>query len=274
MPAKVAANPPQAGARGSRRVVRAAPLSAQVEELIAGQLGSELQAGQQLPSEHELAAELGVSRATVRAALAGLARRGLITSRQGVGNFVSAGCQITNSLTDAVDFNQLIRHSGARPEVVFDRADIGRADAATASALAIRPNAAVLVAAKRFLASGTPVIYAVTTIATAVLGPALTERVAARPEGTEPLFAFFATSVGRPTDYQLSSLRAVRSDEVAYPGHTLPPGTAVIEMTEVGYTADNQPIWHSANWYAPDAIQFQLIRRRPPGPPAAKGTST
>src|SRR6185369_8523403 len=43
-----------------------------------------------LPSERQLATELGVSRITVRKAIDGLAAEGLLVSRQGSGNFVSA----------------------------------------------------------------------------------------------------------------------------------------------------------------------------------------
>ena len=45
--------------------------------------------GQKLPSEHELAAEYGVSRPVIRAALARLREDGLIVSRRGAGSFLS-----------------------------------------------------------------------------------------------------------------------------------------------------------------------------------------
>lgn len=47
--------------------------------------------GQRLPSELELAAEFGVSRPVVRAALARLRDDGLIVSRRGAGSFISGG---------------------------------------------------------------------------------------------------------------------------------------------------------------------------------------
>ena len=47
--------------------------------------------GEKLPSEHDLAAEHGVSRPVVRAALARLREDGLIVSRRGAGSFVSSG---------------------------------------------------------------------------------------------------------------------------------------------------------------------------------------
>lgn len=47
--------------------------------------------GQKLPSENDLAAEHGVSRPVIRAALARLREDGLIVSRRGAGSFVTSG---------------------------------------------------------------------------------------------------------------------------------------------------------------------------------------
>jgi GntR family transcriptional regulator len=55
------------------------------ESIRSGVLG----AGDQLPTERQLAAELGVSRMTVRQALGVLAEQGLINSQHGIGNFVT-----------------------------------------------------------------------------------------------------------------------------------------------------------------------------------------
>jgi GntR family transcriptional repressor for pyruvate dehydrogenase complex len=64
-----------------------------VKERVAGQLRSlieagSLQAGEQLPSERELAEQLGVSRSTVREAVQFLGAMGLVEIRHGSGTFV------------------------------------------------------------------------------------------------------------------------------------------------------------------------------------------
>ncbi len=65
-----------------------------VEQVIA-EVTTQLQAGewvvgQRLPSESQLAAELGVGRSTVREAVRALISNGLLESRQGAGTFVRA----------------------------------------------------------------------------------------------------------------------------------------------------------------------------------------
>lgn len=63
------------------------PLSDRIEALIAAQ---QLQPGDRLPAERQLAAELGVSRSRLREAIQQLTSRGLLVSQQGGGTFVTA----------------------------------------------------------------------------------------------------------------------------------------------------------------------------------------
>lgn len=60
-----------------------------VEQLETMILEGTLQAGQRLPAERALAERFGVSRPSVREAVQKLVARGLLTSRQGGGNYVS-----------------------------------------------------------------------------------------------------------------------------------------------------------------------------------------
>src|SRR5262245_52337285 len=67
------------------------PLYQQLQRALRDAIESQfLAADDALPSERQLAADLGVSRITVRKAIDGLAGEGLLVSRQGSGNFVSA----------------------------------------------------------------------------------------------------------------------------------------------------------------------------------------
>lgn len=59
------------------------------ETILARIVGGELPAGAMLPSEHEIARELGVSQGTARKALIELDREGIIERRQGKGSFVA-----------------------------------------------------------------------------------------------------------------------------------------------------------------------------------------
>ncbi|MFY9926912.1 MAG: GntR family transcriptional regulator [Streptosporangiaceae bacterium] len=87
---------------------------AQIEDWLAGQIAAgELVPGDRLPTEHDLAAWFGVSRMTLRHALAELARRGLVTrtvGRRG-GTFVAAP-KLEQDLTTLAGFSEQLRRHG------------------------------------------------------------------------------------------------------------------------------------------------------------------
>jgi len=89
-------------------------LPSQVANFVRRQiLQGQLTPGDRLPTEREMAAQHGVSRAVIREAVAKLLHEGLVTSRQGVGAFVASPNQATslvldpNSLSQPHDFRQL-----------------------------------------------------------------------------------------------------------------------------------------------------------------------
>ena len=81
------------------------------EQLMENLIAGEWKPGDKLPSENELAAQLQVSRISVRSALQRLSSLGLVESRQGEGTFVCefSGAQYANNLI---------------PLVVFERSDM------------------------------------------------------------------------------------------------------------------------------------------------------
>ena len=81
------------------------------EQLMENLIAGEWKPGDKIPSENELAAQLQVSRISVRSALQRLSSLGLVESRQGEGTFVCefSGAQYANNLI---------------PLIVFERSDM------------------------------------------------------------------------------------------------------------------------------------------------------
>ncbi|TIU10688.1 MAG: GntR family transcriptional regulator, partial [Mesorhizobium sp.] len=79
-----------------------------------------LKPGAVLPPERELALELGISRVTVRRAMAELVRQGLITQRHGSGTYVSGTRErVVQSLSRLYSFSEDMTSRGRSPGTLW-----------------------------------------------------------------------------------------------------------------------------------------------------------
>ncbi len=132
----------------------------QIEDWLADAIAAgQLAPGDRLPTEQDLAAWLGVSRMTLRHALAELAQRGLVTRTVGRsgGTFV-AEPKVEQDLTVLVGFSeQLRRHGLVAGARVLAAAEI-RASPAASAALEIAVGAPVYEVRRLRLAGGQPIL--------------------------------------------------------------------------------------------------------------------
>ena len=94
-----------------------------------------------LPSERQLAEDLGISRITVRKAIDGLASEGLLVSRQGSGNFVST--RIEKNFAKLTSFSEDMRARGRNPRSVWLRRSEGTVTPEESLKLALSPGTLV-----------------------------------------------------------------------------------------------------------------------------------
>src|SRR5256886_3497956 len=178
-PRKARAAPGTAAARaapGSRRA-RAAPgtlgpappeilrgsgatVYGQIEDWLAEAIGAgRLAPGDRMPSEQDLAAWLGVSRMTLRQALAKLARRGLVTravGRRG-GTFV-AERKLEQDRTTLAGFSEQLRRHGMQPGARVLFATQRPAGPVSAAALGLREGDPVHEVRRVRLGDGRPIV--------------------------------------------------------------------------------------------------------------------
>ncbi len=133
---------------------------AQIEDWLAGEIAAgRLAPGDRLPTEHDLAAWLGVSRMTLRHALSELVRRGLVTRTVGRhgGTFV-AEPKLDQDMTTLAGFSeQLRRHGVVAGARMLSAAEI-TAGPAAAAALEISPGDPVYEVRRIRLADGRPMM--------------------------------------------------------------------------------------------------------------------
>ena len=113
---------------GAMRIKPNVPMAVQAAELLRNRLRRDYVNGGRLPGENVIASELGVSRGTVRQALAILEREGVILRQQGTGTFANPNVLGINAGVDmAYEFTQLIEAaSSASKRFIGNSGDVCR----------------------------------------------------------------------------------------------------------------------------------------------------
>ncbi len=117
---------------------RKQPLYDQLVDLLKEKIENELEPGDLLPSERELAERYGLSRTTVRLALKELESMGLITRKHGKGTFVSDMSHETANLIENYSFSEQMRNLGRVPKTKLLEFEVCEANKAVSEHLGLR----------------------------------------------------------------------------------------------------------------------------------------
>jgi GntR family transcriptional regulator len=138
-----------------RSAVSLGPTALAARERLRAELG---EPGRRLGAERELAERLGVSRSTIRAALADLERNGVIRRGRGRGGGIFvAERKVERDLTSLAGLPAYLRRQGFESDArVLSTATI-EADAETSAVLGVEPDTLVLEVVRVRLADGEPI---------------------------------------------------------------------------------------------------------------------
>ncbi len=210
-----------------------------------------------IPGEQDLAAELGVSRTTVRDAMARLENEGVVLRRQGSGTYVNEpGLQIKSRLEEIWSYEDVLRNHGFAPSVRILSITSEEAGEDVAAALGIEADAVVTTIRKLFLADEEPVIYTCNRIPGEYLDVDIAE------SDTEPLFTFIREHTRRQPAYYLTEIAPVAIPDRAAAALQIDPGIPATCFDEVLFDTLSEPIAHARSYFRDDLLRFRVIRRR------------
>ncbi len=213
--------------------LRARPLYRGVREELVRRIAEGIwQPGQALPSEFEIAADLGVSQGTVRKALDELTAERLVVRRQGRGTYVARH----NDERILFQFFKLIPDSGGRrfPESRVLGVETRPADAVAAERLGIAAGEGVVAIERvRFVGGAAAIVERITVAA--ALYPGLTERPL-----PNNLYELYAAEFGVTIAAATERLKAVAAGSREAEHLGVAPGTPLLAIDRTARAIDGR----------------------------------
>jgi GntR family transcriptional regulator len=210
-----------------------------VSEIEAGQLDG----GAKLPGENQLAERFGVTRMTVRQALAGMVNDGMLVRRQGVGTFVVENAAKRRNMTRLTSFAEDMADAGPIATEVLAR-QIVPAPVRVAAGLEVAEGEYVTYYARLRSADG-PIIVQYSWV-----------RLDACPDlWTVPLVdgSLYATLRAHGVELRRAEQRVAA--EPAAEEHArllqIPDGTPLLRIERVSRDARNLPVEFARSWMRP-----------------------
>jgi DNA-binding GntR family transcriptional regulator len=240
-------------------IERPVPIVEQVNRIIRDRIqGGVYPPGGRLPSETDLAAEFGISRATLRLAIAPLVSDGVLLRKQGDGTYVNKrGWEVTSKLDRFWSFVKLIQDAGHEPEVRMLRVAYRTVTAWEAEMLEIPLESQVLVIERLFLSEECPVIYS-----TNVLPAEFITELPLANHVIQSIYDFLSTHAGQEIHYSTTDISAQVPDPEIAEALELPECTPLLRFSDVFYNRDEQPVAIGLNYYNEKILGMRLVRQR------------
>lgn len=226
------------------------PLYMQVRQrILARMMSGEWAAGTLLPSEQQIAAEIGVSQGTVRKALDSLHAENLIVRKQGRGTYVAEH----TAERALFHFFKLVGPDGTRalPETVHAALSRGPAGAEDAARLGLEADAEVWTL-RRHRALGGVVVVSETIRLAAADFPGL----AAHDPLPNNVYSLYERSYGRTVARAVEELRAVAAPAEDAVVLGVAPGHPVLLIDRMALGLDGRPVELRRSFCLTDAYRY------------------
>lgn len=230
------------------------PLYYQLVELLREQIQSgDLKPGDRLPSERELSELVGISRMTVRQAVAFLARDGTLTVRPGVGTFV-AEPKLVHDTLDLLGFTEeMTRQGGTVSSRVLEQGLVVPPPY-MASELNMQPGEEAVLIIRLRLDAETPLLLE-TSYVPSKLCPGLDNE----DLETKSLYGLLHDRYGFRLESTRQTVEATVANDYEVQLFGVEPGTPMILLEGVTFAEPELPIEYVKAVYRGDRFKFELV---------------
>jgi GntR family transcriptional regulator len=221
-----------------------------------GQVIATAKPGERLPSEPDLARQLGVSRASLREAMRTFETQGLIRRQQGVGTFVLRPSHVLESGLEVLEsIETLARRIGLEVRLGELRVEQRQAKENEAEALGLAPGAEVISISRVILAEERPVAYLIDVLPVGVLNP---EDLAGDFNGS--VLDLLIKKGTPPLMDSLCDIGAVAASSDIARALNIQRGDALLFFNSCLYAVDGRNVDYSFSYFLPGYFRFHVVR--------------
>lgn len=233
------------------------PLYYQLAETLQEKIRSgELPPGQQLPSERELSAQYGISRMTVRQALAYLTRNGHLVVRKGLGTFV-AEPKFSYDPLHLLGFTEEMMQKGVSASSRVLEQAVVTPPAQVATGLELAPQAQTVKIVRLRFSEATPLLLE-TVYVPAILCPGLENEDLT----SQSLYALMEQKYGLHLSHARQTLEPTVANEYEAELFGIPKGMGMLLLEGITYTNLARPVEYFKAIYRGDRFKFELESQR------------
>ena len=210
-----------------------------------------------MPSEEGLASQLGVSRVTIRDALAALEREGYVIRKHGKGTYANYRViDIKTPLAPAQEIGKLLKANGYQPTTTVVATYCKPANEEIANVLNIKEGTETLTVEKLFFADGVPAVFCVDTFPMSVIGDVDISEL----DFNKSVFEIVERKSGLKINYDIAEISPVSADRKLALLLKCQVGSPLLLIEAIEYTEENNPIMLIYEYYYSNFIRFKSLR--------------
>ncbi len=215
------------------------------------------QRGTKLPSEPDLAKQLGVSRATLREAMRTFESQGFLRRRQGLGTFVVGPLQVIESGLEILESIET-QAEKIGLEVTMVGCDISQIEASAEQAekLNVAASSPLLQICRVILTGDAPVAFLIDILPEGILSPEMLSN-----DFTGSILDLLIKDENVPLSYSETDISAAQAPVDVAKALDIQRGDTLLLLNAILYDREGQPVDLSHSYFLPGNFRLHIIRK-------------